>query len=74
MTARKYLEGVSTRIMVAKETLKNTSRSKLPILIVNLDGIFGYFDEHKVYYLRSAVLYYLIALSANFRTIAICSG
>ena len=47
MTARKYKEGISTRLMVARETINNTSRQKLPILIVNLDGVIGYFDEQK---------------------------
>jgi hypothetical protein len=45
MTARKYREGVSTRLMVAKETLNNSNRQKLPLLIVNIDGVTGYWDE-----------------------------
>jgi hypothetical protein len=44
MTAYKYKEGISTRLLVAKETLTNR-RVNLPILIINLDGIIGYFDE-----------------------------
>jgi len=45
MTARKYQEGISTRLLVARETLKSSYRAKLPIIIVNLDGVTGYFDE-----------------------------
>jgi hypothetical protein len=45
MTAFKYREGESTRILVAKEMLKNKSRNKMPILIINLDGVIGYWDE-----------------------------
>jgi hypothetical protein len=45
MTAYKYKQGVSTRLMVARETLKSIQRQKLPLLILNLDGIIGFFDE-----------------------------
>lgn len=74
MTARKYGDGMSQRILVAKETLKNQDRQKLPIIILNLDGIVGYFDEMKTFYLRQNALNQLIALSANFRILAFCIG
>lgn len=52
MTASKYREGVSTRLLVAKETLNNPLRNKLPLIIINLDGTIGYFDENKIYFVR----------------------
>jgi hypothetical protein len=74
MTARKYREGVSTRLMVARETLSNTNRQKFPLLIFNLDGVTGYWDEAKVYHMRSSILKYLVALSNNFRLVAVGIG
>jgi len=74
MTAHRYREGKSTRIMVAKETLQSSLRHKLPLILINLDGITGYFDEAKIYYLRAGVIAYLIALSVNFRVVALCTG
>jgi|LauGreDrversion4_2_1035121.scaffolds.fasta_scaffold30939_2 hypothetical protein len=74
MTAYKYKEGVSTRLMVARETLKSTQRQRLPLLILNLDGIIGFFDEQKTYHIRSTALTQIVALSVNFRTIAFCQG
>jgi hypothetical protein len=72
MTAYKYKEGISTRLMVARETLKSTQRQRLPLLILNLDGIIGFFDEQKTYHIRSTALTQIVALSVNFRTIAFC--
>lgn len=45
MTAFRYREGESIRLMVAKETLTSKTRSRLPIIIINIDGVTGYFDE-----------------------------
>jgi len=74
MTAYRYREGESTRLMVAKETLQSKLRQKFPVLILNLDGITGYFDESRIYYIRAGVITSLIALSMNFRVIAFCIG
>ena len=74
MTARKYREGVSTRLMVGKETLSSRPRQKLPILIINLNGVTGYFDESRTYHIRLSVIQFLVALSVNFRLIAIVTG
>jgi len=71
MTARKYIEGGSIRLMVAKETLSSKPRQKLPIIIVNLNGTIGYFDEQRHYNTRLSSIQLLIALSANFRVIGI---
>ena len=43
MTAYKY--GDSQRLMVAKETLKSKTRQKLPLIVVMLDGVAGYWYE-----------------------------
>lgn len=74
MTAYKYREGVSTRLLVAKETLNNPLRNKLPLIIINLDGTIGYFDEHKIYFVRQHALTCLVALSSNFQIAAFCTG
>ena len=44
MTAHKYGDGESRRLLVARETLKQT-RNKLPIVIITVDGVIGYWDE-----------------------------
>ena len=74
MTASKYREGESKRIMVAKECLSFRDRFKLPMLMVNLDGIIGYFDELKMYFIKPSNITLLIALSNNFKVIAFCQG
>ena len=56
MTARKYREGLSTRLMVAKETLTSRQRQKLPILIINLNGVTGYLDESRIYHIKLSVI------------------
>lgn len=52
MTARKYVEGGSIRLMVAKETLNSKARQKLPIIVINLNGTIGFFDEQRHYNTR----------------------
>ena len=44
MTPYKYKSGVSSRLLVAKETFA-AKRAKLPIMVINIDGVIGYFDE-----------------------------
>ena len=51
MTPYKYRNGISTRLLVARETF-TPKRAKLPILVINLDGVLGYFDESKQYYCK----------------------
>lgn len=46
MTPYKYRNGISNRLLVAKETFA-AKRAKLPILVINIDGVMGYFDEQK---------------------------
>ena len=57
------------RILVSKETFLK-KRAKLPLLIMNLDGGLGHFDEAKVYTFREKSLYHLQSLSHNFRIVA----
>jgi len=68
MTPHKYRNGVSTRILVAKETFA-PKRAKLPVLVFNLDGVFGYFDESKGYICREKHLQMLQSLSNNFKIV-----
>jgi hypothetical protein len=55
MTGHKYKNGLSKRILVAKETLSKP-RLSLPVLILDLDGVLGYFDLAKTYLLRQSEL------------------
>ena len=68
MTPRRYRDGVSTRILVAKETFL-PKRQKLPVLLLNLDGALGYWDEAKTYVFKERGLGQLIALAHNFRIV-----
>jgi hypothetical protein len=70
MTAPKYKMGLSRRVLVAQETLVNKQRQKLPVLILNLDGVVGHWDESKTYHIRYKTLIYLTAISCNFRVVA----
>ena len=72
MTAYKY--GDSQRLMVARETLKSKTRQKLPLIVVMLDGVAGYWDEQKVYWVKSSVIQYLVALSTNYRVVGVAIG
>ncbi len=74
MTAPKFKQGLSTRVLVAQETLVNKNRQKLSVLVLNLDGVMGHWDESKTYHVRYNTLMYLAALSCNFRLIAIATG
>lgn len=69
LTSSKYREGISQRLFVAKDTFSQ-KRSKLPIAIISLDGVFGYFDENKAYNLKEKSLYYLLTISHSFRVVA----
>jgi hypothetical protein len=51
MTNYKYKEGISKRLLVAKEALTIT-RTQLPVLIMDIEGVFGYFDHAKTYHVR----------------------
>ena len=55
MTPHKYRNGISTRLLVARETF-SPKRAKLPILVLNLDGVLGYFDEAKQYYCKEKAI------------------
>ena len=72
MTRHKYRNGVSTRLLVAKETFQ-PKRAKLPIMILNLDGTLGFFDESKHYNCKEKSLQMLQSLSHNFKIIGFSS-
>ena len=55
MTRHKYRDNISNRLFVAKETF-SAKRIKLPIIVMNLDGVLGYFDEAKTYVFRERSL------------------
>lgn len=74
MAGYKYREGQSTRLMVAKETLRSKTRQKLPIIVIMIDGVIGFWDELKIFHIRSGVINQLITLSNNFRIVAVASG
>lgn len=46
----------------------------MPSLVIIIDGTIGYWDENKVFYLRSSVINNLIKLSTNVRLIAVAVG
>ena len=52
--------------MQIKQFMKD-KRRLLPLLIVDLDGAVGYWDEGKNYNMHPSVLQYLHALSTNYR-------
>jgi hypothetical protein len=72
MTPHKYRNGISTRLLVARETFA-AKRAKLPILIMNLDGVIGYFDEAKNYIIKEKCLTILQSLSHNFKIVGFSS-
>ena len=68
MTPHKYRNGVSTRLLVARETFI-AKRAKLPILVINLDGVLGYFDEYKSYVVKEKCLQMMQGLSHNYKIV-----
>ena len=60
---------------MSTEMASEESRRMLPVLIVNLDGVLGYWDENKCHYyvLRPKAVESLIQLSYDFRIVAISS-
>ena len=74
MTAPKYKMGLSRRVLVAQETLVNKYRQKLPVLVLNLDGVIGHWDESKTFNIRQKTFMYLAALTCNFRIIAFATS
>lgn len=60
---------------MSTEMASEESRRMLPVLIINIDGILGYWDELKNHYfvLRPKIVESLIQLSFDFRIVAISS-
>jgi hypothetical protein len=46
----------------------------MPLLIMNLDGVLGYWDESRVYSIKQNVLNLLFSLSMSFRIIGYTVG
>ena len=42
-------------------------------MVINLDGVLGYFDEANTYIFRERSLQMMLSLSHNFRIIAYCN-
>jgi len=63
----------SKRLFFAKEAALDPERWKKPVLIINLDGAMGYWDDLKsnFYVLRPKVLDGLLQLSYDFRLVAV---
>ena len=59
-------------MLVARETF-SPKRAKLPILVLNLDGVLGYFDESKQYYCKEKAINMLQSLSHNFKIVGFSS-
>lgn len=72
MTPHKYRNGISTRLLVGKETFQ-AKRAKLPILVINLDGVLGFFDESKNYQCKEKSITMLQSLSHNFKIVGFSS-
>ena len=68
MTPYKYKNGISNRLLVAKETF-SAKRAKLPVMMLNIDGVLGHFDEQKNYISRERSLQMLQSLSHNYKIV-----
>ena len=60
---------------MSTECASDENRRMLPVLIINLDGAMGYWEENKNHYyvLRPKIVESLIQLSFDFRIVAISS-
>jgi hypothetical protein len=79
-TKRRYRKGDSlfswsTRLFMSKECALSEDRRRMPILVVNLDGAVGFWDDLKrnYYVLRPKIVEGLIQLSYDFRIVAVSS-
>lgn len=65
----------SQRLFMSTEMASEESRRMLPVIIINLDGAMGYWDENKCnyYVLRPKIIESLIQLSFDFRIVAVSS-
>jgi hypothetical protein len=61
----------SKRILVSSLFMQ---KSNLPLLVLDLDGTFGYWDEHKCFITSDRHLQLMQALSSNFRLVAVCQN
>jgi hypothetical protein len=60
---------------MSKECATSEDRRMLPVLVINLDGVLGYWDDGKRFYYvtRPKVVEAIIQLSYDFRVVAISS-
>jgi hypothetical protein len=65
----------SQRLFMSKECATSEDRRMLPVLVLNLDGVIGYWDDSKksYYLLRPKIIESLIQLSYDFRLVVISS-
>ena len=64
LTQPVYMDGVSRRLLIAKDW---QDRRQLPLIVIDLDGVFGFWDEQKVYSISERAISILAGLSQNFR-------
>ena len=66
---------LSQRLFLSTEVAESEDRRMLPILVINLDGAMGYWDDYNKfhYVLRPKIVDSLIQLSYDFRLIAVSS-
>lgn len=60
---------------MSKEMVYSEDRRRLPVLMINMDGVLGYLDDTaRMYYvLRPKIVESLIQLSHDFRIVAFSS-
>jgi hypothetical protein len=65
----------SQRLFLSKECASSEDRRMMPVLIVNIDGVLGYWDDmNKNYFVvRKQIIESLITFSYDFRIVAISS-
>ena len=65
----------SERLYFAKEFIEKPDyRRNMPVLIINLDGVFGYWDHNReIYVIRSKTVDAIMTLSYDFSLVAVSS-
>ena len=65
----------SQRLFLSRECVTSEDRRMMPVLIINVDGVLGYWDDQSRHYfvLRHKIIDSLINLSYDFRIVAVSS-
>lgn len=66
----------SQRLFLSKEVAQSEDRRMMPVIILNIDGVLGYWNtvgRFKYFVLRPGVVDSLITLSYDFRLVAVSS-